>query len=192
MAKVTSTSTGEFYQHYPKIATVVTAQSKGKKNAMTAAWHSSISYKPPLYGVSIASKRFTYQLIADSKQFGINFLPFSKAELVASVGGSGGREIDKFQRFNLATDKPVKTSVPILSDAYAAYECQLIDDREYGDHHWMVGEIVAVHWLEEVFTQEEVIDLDKISPLLYLGHELYTTAVQDKIRRLEREIYGRR
>ena len=36
------------------------------------------------------------------------------AELVVSVGGSTGREIDKFQKFNIALDKPVKTAVPIL------------------------------------------------------------------------------
>ena len=99
MAKVISEGVGEFSHHYPKLAAIVTAQAKGKENAMAAAWHTSISFRPPLYGASISPKRFTYQLIADSKEFGINFLPFEAAELVASVGGSSGREVDKFQRF---------------------------------------------------------------------------------------------
>ncbi len=90
MDKVISEDTGAFYQHYPKVATIVTAQASGRDNAMAVAWHASISFKPPLYGVSIAPKRFTYQLIADSKEFGVNFLPFAEAELVAAVGGSGG------------------------------------------------------------------------------------------------------
>ena len=158
---------------------------------MAVAWHSPISFKPPLYGVSISPKRFTYQLIVDSKQFGINFLPFAEAELVASVGGSKGQEIDKLHRFNIATDKSIKINVPILSAAYAAYECQLIDDREYGDHRWLVGEIVAVHGLKEAFTPEEVIDLDKVSPLLYLGHELYLTTAKDTVSHLDREVYGK-
>ena len=49
------------------------------------------------------------------------------AELVASVGGSKGEEIDKFQRFGIATEPPTKTTVPILKDAYAAYECGLFN-----------------------------------------------------------------
>ena len=158
---------------------------------MAVAWHAPISLKPPLYGVSISPKRFTYQLIADSKEFGINFLPFEAAELVASVGGSKGSEVDKFQRFNIAKNKPVRTAVPILEDAYAAYECQLVDDRSYGDHRWLVGEIVAVHWLEEVFTPDEVIDLDKVSSILYLGNELYVTTSKDTIKSLDRKVYGK-
>ena len=159
---------------------------------MAVAWHAPISLKPPLYGVSISPKRFTYQLIVDSKEFGINFLPFKAAELVASVGGSKGSEVDKFQRFNIAKNKPVRTAVPILEDAYAAYECQLVDDRSYGDHRWLVGEIVAVHWLEEVFTPDEVIDLDKVSSILYLGNELYVTTSKDTIKSLDRKVYGKR
>ena len=191
MAKVHTEDIGEFYQHYPKVATIVTAQAKGKDNAMTVAWHTCLSINPPLYGIAVAPKRFTYQLIIESKEFGINFLPFEAAELVASVGGSGGQYIDKFQRFNIARDKPVKTAVPILQAAYAAYECKLVDDKLYGDHRWLVGEIVAVHLLREVFTPEETLDLDKVSPVLYLGHELYLTASKDTVRYLDREVYGK-
>lgn len=192
MTRVISEDVGRFSQHYPKLATVVTAQAKGKENAMTVAWHTSVSFKPPLYGVSISPKRFTYQLINDSKEFAVNFLPLEAAELIASIGGSGGHEIDKFQRFNIAKTKPVKTAVPILEAAYAAYECKLVDDRGYGDHRWLVGEIVAVHLSEPSFTRQGILDLDKVSPALYLGDEHYLTAARDTIRRLDREVYGRR
>ena len=190
MAKVIMEGVGAFYQHYPKIAVIVTAQAKGKDNAMTVDWHTSLSLNPPLYGIAVAPKRLTYQLITDSKEFGINFLPFEAAELVHLVGSTGGSYIDKFQRFNIARDQPVRTKVPILKAAYAAYECQLVDDRDYGDHRLLVGEIVAVHLLKEAFTPEETLDLDKVSPILYLGHELYLTTSKD-IRYLDREVYGR-
>jgi len=191
VAKVTSEGAGKFNYHYPMLAVIVTAQANGKENAMTVAWHASISFNPPLYGVSISPKRFTYQLIVDSKEFGVNFLPFEAAELAASVGGSRGQEIDKFHRFNIATEKAIRTAVPILKTAYAAYECKLVDDRGYGDHRWLVGEVVAVHLLEEVFPPEEVLDLDKANPLLYLGNELYLTTAKDTIKYLDRKVYGK-
>jgi len=192
VTRVISEDVGRFSQHYPKLATIVTAQAKGKENAMVVVWHTSISFKPPLYGISVSPKRFTYQLIVDSKEFGVNFLPFEAAELIASVGGSSGQNIDKFQRFNIAKAKSVKTAVPILEAAYAAYECKLVDDRGYGDHRWLVGEIVAVHMMTEAFAPEEILDLNKVSPVLYLGNELYLTSAEDKIRRLDRQVYGRR
>jgi flavin reductase (DIM6/NTAB) family NADH-FMN oxidoreductase RutF len=192
MAKVTGDGIGEFYQHYPRTDCVVTAQAKGKENAMTVAWHSSISFRPPLYGVSVSARRFTYQLIADSKEFGVNFLPFTAAEVVAAIGGSSGREIEKFQQFNIAQEKPVETAVPILKDAYAAYECRLVDDRGYGDHQWLVGEIVAAHFFKESFTSDGTLDLDRVRPILYLGHELYVTTSADTIKSLDRKAYGKR
>ena len=191
MTKMISEDVGAFYFHYPRLAAIITAHAKGKDNAMTAAWHMSISLRPPIYAVSISPKRFTYQLIVDSKEFGVNFLPFEQAEKLASVGGSGGKEIDKFKRFGIDKDKPMKTTVPILKDAYATYECRLLDDREYGDHRLLVGEIVAVHWLKEAFALNGVVNLDKISPILYLGRELYLSTAKDTIRYLAREVYGK-
>jgi len=74
MPKIVTEDIGKFNQHYPKLAVIVTASAQGREAAMTAGWHSSISLKPPLYGISIAPKRFTYQLITKSQEFGINFI----------------------------------------------------------------------------------------------------------------------
>ena len=191
MAKLTSEGAGAFSLHFPRLVVIITAHAEGKENAMTAAWHMPVSFKPPIYAVSISSKRFTYQLIANSREFGVNFLPFEQAERFASVGGVSGREIDKFQRFNIDRDKPVKTAVPILKDAYAAYECKLLDDREYGDHRLLVGEVMAAHWLEQTLAPNGEIDLDQINPTLYLGHELYLSTAKDTIRYLDRKVYGK-
>lgn len=159
---------------------------------MTVAWHSPISVTPPLYGIAITSRRSTYELILEGGEFGVNFLPFGKAELMASVGGSKGKDMDKFESFHIARDKALKTSVPLLKDAYAAYECKLIDHKAYGDHEWLVGEIVAAHILEEAFTPEGVLDVARFDPALYLGGESYLTTSKGTLKRLDRQVYGRR
>ena len=188
MPKIVTEATGKFSQHYPKVTAIVTASARGRDAAMTAAWHSSISLKPPLYGIAIAPKRFTYQLITESREFGINFVPLEKASLAAAVGGTSGQQIDKFERFNIEKEKPVKTTAPILKDAYAAYECKLVDSKPYGDHLWIVGEIVAVHFLEEAFTPLEVLDLDKMKPLLYLGSDFYASTDENSVSFVKRGI----
>lgn len=191
MAKVVNEDIGAYCHHYPRVAAIVTAHSQGKENAMAVAWHTPISFSPPLYGIALLTKRFTYKLIADSKEFGVSFLPFAEAEQVAAVGGSSGEEVDKFRQFNIALDKPVKTQVPVLKAAYAAYECRLVDDRLYGDHRLLVGEIVAVHLMKEAFSLEETLDLAKVSPTLYLGSDRYLTASGEAIKYLDRKVYGK-
>ncbi len=188
MSKIVTEDIGKFGQHYPNVAAIVTASARGRDNAMTAAWHSVISVKPPLYGIAITSKRFTYQLITESREFGINFISLEKAPLAATIGGTSGKQMDKFERFNIDKEKPLKTTVPVLKDAYAAYECKLVDSKPYGDHHWVVGEIVAVHFLEEAFTATDILDLDKIKPLLYIGSDRYASADKNSISFVKRGI----
>jgi len=188
MPKIVTEDIAKFSQHYPKVAVIVTASAGGKDGAMTAAWHSSISLKPPLYGIAIAPKRFTYQLITESREFGINFIRLEKAFISAAIGGTSGQQMDKFERFNIKKEKPLKTTAPILKDAYAAYECKLVDSKSYGDHIWVVGEIVAVHLLEEAFTPTEVLDLNKIKPLLYLGSDFYASTDKNSVSFVKRGI----
>jgi len=188
MSKIVTEDIGKFSQHYPKMAVIVTASARGRDNAMTAAWHSSISLRPPIYGVAVTTKRFTYQLITESQEFGINFISLEKASLAAAIGGTSGKKMDKFESFDIKKERPLKTTVPILKDAYAAYECKLLDSKPYGDHLWIVGEIVAVHFLEEAFTAAEVLDLDKIKPLLYVGSDRYASTDKSSIKLIKRGI----
>jgi len=188
MSKIVTEDIGKFSHHYPKLVVIVTASARGRDDAMTAAWHSSISLKPPLYGVAITSKRFTYQLIMESREFGINFIPSEKASLAAAIGSTSGKQMDKFERLNIKKEKPLKTTAPILKDAYAAYECKLVDSKPYGDHLWVVGEIVAVHFLKEAFTPAQVLDLDKIKPLLYVGSDFYASTDKNSVDFVKRGI----
>lgn len=191
MARKRVEGTAGFHHHYPRLAVIVTCHARGKDNAMAVAWHSSVSQKPPLIGVSISPRRYTYELILEAGEFGINLLSVNKAELIAATGGSLGREVDKFQKFNLEKDQPLKTNVPILKDAYAAYECRLVDNRTYGDHEWFVGEVLATHFDEESFSSAGIINLASISPAMYIGAELYYSINNDTMRHLERSQYGK-
>ena len=112
-------------------------------------------------------------------------MPYEKIETVAAVGGSSGSYTDKFTEFNLEEDSPVKLDVPIIRNAYAAFEC-----RVFGDHAWIIGEIVAVHSAESVFKEDGVLDLNVVQPALYLGGDTYCSADKTTVRFLDKEIYG--
>jgi len=187
VAKKTSFDVGGFYQHYPRIAVIVTARSGEKENAMAASWNSPLSMDPPLFGVGITPKRFTYKLILESGEFGVCFVPMEKAELIAQVGATKGAETDKFKTFKIAREKPVRTSVPLLKDAYLSYECKVEAHYTTGDHEWFVGRIVAVHQEEGSLTDKELLDLKRVRPALYLGSDHYVTAAPESLLFIDRE-----
>ncbi|HEX78676.1 MAG TPA: flavin reductase family protein, partial [Dehalococcoidia bacterium] len=166
MKKIVGEEVGAFYQHYPKIAVVVTASAGGRDNAMAAAWHMAISKKPPLYCVAVSEGHFTYKLAAKSGEFGLNFMPGTSTELVAALGGSKGSQIDKFKAFGIKRDSPIKTKAPVLADAYAAFECKLVDDIKFSDHRLLMGEVVAVHYAEDAILTDGGLNLEKVNPVL--------------------------
>jgi flavin reductase (DIM6/NTAB) family NADH-FMN oxidoreductase RutF len=192
MLKVVAEDPGDFYQHYPRAAAVVTVNSEGRKNAMAVAWHCPVSFKPPLYGIAVSPKRFSYNMILQSMHFAINFLPFEKIETIAAMGGSTGSFTDKFTEFNLLEDQPVKIDAPILRDAYASYECTVIDNRMFGDHAWIIGKILATHVAENLLKDNGVPDLELVNPALYLGGDMYCSTDARTMKHLEREKFGRR
>ncbi len=189
MGKVYIEGVGKFYQHYPSVAAVVSARVRAEANAMAAAWHSPLSFEPPLYGVAISPKRFTHELILEAGEFGVNFLPFDRAGIIAAVGGSTGREVDKFEAFKIAEEKSVLTSVPVLAEAYAAYECKLVSHHMFGDHTWFVGEIVMAHLVEGALTDEGILDLSSVKPAMYLGADRYVTALRESLSYLDRKAW---
>jgi len=187
MAKIQGTDVGGFYHFYPQLATVVTVRAQERRNAMAVAWGSPVSFEPPLYGVSISPQRYTHRLVLEAGEFVVNFLPIAARKLIAAVGRTSGREVDKFACFAITVEEPFKTKSPILKAAYAAYECKLLEHRRFGDHDWFVGRVVAVHCEEGAFSAEGVIDLEKINPALYLGSDLYLEVAKRAIYCIGRE-----
>jgi len=45
-----------------------------------------------------------------------------------------------------------------------------------------------VHWQKDAMTPGGVVDLAKISPILYLGNNLYLTPAKDTISYIDREV----
>jgi flavin reductase (DIM6/NTAB) family NADH-FMN oxidoreductase RutF len=166
----------KFYFHYPFPVTVVVAKYEDKVNLMSAVWHTQLSFDPPLYGVLISRKRYTHQLIEKSKQFTLNFLDYEFLETVAFVGSVSGRDVDKAHVFDIPLERGRLIDVPYMSEAYAVYECELHDERDYGDHTLFDGKIVGVHYNEDLYTGEKFKPVvEKIFPVLYVGGEEFVT-----------------
>jgi flavin reductase (DIM6/NTAB) family NADH-FMN oxidoreductase RutF len=181
--KITTKIEG-YYQYYPVVAAVIGAKADDKSNFMTAAWHSPVSFDPPIYGVSIAPKRFTHQLIQKSGEFTVNFLPYEALEKIHGCGRFSGTEIDKIKLLNLQPLAGKIIQSPYLAEAYAAFECTVYSATPGGDHTWFMGEIKAIHTKDDAFVNK-ILNLEKCQPALYTGDSHYTTASMEKMVKLQ-------
>jgi len=125
---------------------VITTQVEGKKNGMTAAWVSQVSFKPPLVMASIAPARYTHDLIKSAGYFAINTLKEDQIELAKHFGFKSGRNTDKMADVEYFEGQ---YGSPILKEALAYIECKVVNIFEAGDHTIFVGEVVDGKVLRE-------------------------------------------
>jgi flavin reductase (DIM6/NTAB) family NADH-FMN oxidoreductase RutF len=171
----------KFYQYaFPMQAAILTCADKnGKTNPITVAWHTPISKKPPLYGVSIAPSRFSYKLIKESKEFAINFAPYNIVEKIHFCGTKSGRNTDKIKETGLTLSDPKKIKTKIIKECFANLECKLYKSIKLGDHTFFVGEVVNTQINKDAF-ENDILNNKNVKPCYYLGSNTYTAISNTK------------
>jgi flavin reductase (DIM6/NTAB) family NADH-FMN oxidoreductase RutF len=168
-------SLSKFYQYaFPMLTMLVTCIDKNQNpNIITISWHTTLSKKPPLYGISLAPIRHSYKLISETNEFVINFLSSRYINDVHFCGTHSGKKTDKTKHTDFTFIPSEKTSVPRIKEAYAHFECALIDTLSVGDHILLIGKILNASADKTIF-DNNLLDITKIQPIYYRGGNSYT------------------
>ncbi|MCS7125744.1 MAG: flavin reductase family protein [Aigarchaeota archaeon] len=171
------------YLLQPKpVAIIVSVDVNGKSNGMSAAWLTPTSRDPPLLAVAISPKRYTYELIKQSRDFTVNILDSSMVDEAELFGSLSGRDVDKFKKSKLTLVKSNVVKSPHIAEALTAIECTLYNEYSAGDHQLIIGRVEKVYVREGVL-EEDVYDISKAKVLLYLGGGSYTTTIDRTLTR---------
>jgi flavin reductase (DIM6/NTAB) family NADH-FMN oxidoreductase RutF len=169
----TTTPIDRFFGTYPGTIAVITTAHDGVRNVMSAGWHTALSAEPPLYGVAIGRERATHALIHAAGAFAVHFLPFERADAIAGVGSvSAHAGVDKFAAFALASSTGV-LGMPILHDAYVAFECRMTSSSAVGDHDFVIGEVNAIHHRPEAFDDRLVLNPARVRATVFYGRSIF-------------------
>lgn len=185
--KVIDEKIEKFYHFYPAVTAVVVVKYEDKINGMAVAWNTGLSSNPPLFGLLLAPKRYTHELIEKAGEFSVNFLPAEKSETIAICGRISGRDMDKFREYNIELEPSLKISSPIIKDSYAAYECKLNRIIPAGDHSLVIGDVLNVHYEKEAFLENGLPNLKNITPNLYLGADTYLFMKEFEVKVIDKE-----
>jgi flavin reductase (DIM6/NTAB) family NADH-FMN oxidoreductase RutF len=177
--KSVKTQLKKFQYFYPYTVALVGARAGNRVNFMSCAWHTALSFEPPLFGILVSKKRLTHEIISEAREFTVNFLSFDRIKLSAQMGRKSGHDIDKIKEFGVKLRPAKVLKSPLIEEAYVAFECRLAEVRPFGDHDLFVGEVLAVHEDAHAFNSEDILNPMKVRPLLYLGSDFYITIDPD-------------
>jgi len=112
-------------------------------DVMAAEWTMQISYDPGLIMVSIGPGKATSENIAETGVFGVSIAADHQNVLSSVSGGSQGKQTNKLpmlQEMGFTFTKAKDIDVYLVDESMLRMECNVIDERTYGDHIIFVGE----------------------------------------------------
>jgi len=137
---------------YPLRTYLIVSGGRNETNVMAADWVMVVSASPFMIGVAVAPERFTWRLIRKYREFVVSVPSLEMLDSVWVAGTKHGPEKLKEMNATLVPSKVVET--PSIGEALANVECRVVDERDYGDHTWFVGEVVGSSYREGVFTDD--------------------------------------
>ena len=134
---------------YPNPVMLVSSLQEDKESIITLAWGGTCSSSPPTVGIAIREDRYSYELIANSKEFVVNIPTADMIEEVELCGTKSGRDTDKWMKCNFTKTKSIAVKTPHIQECPVSMECKLKQIVELGTHDLFLGEVVALHICEE-------------------------------------------
>lgn len=135
--------------HLPaKVALAVTQKPDGNYNLITIEWFMRTSIQPPMFAISIGSSRFSHECLENNRFFNLVFPSQELRPLLSLCGSNSGRDIDKFTAGEVKHVPGKLRKYPVLSDAVACFECEVVSQVRSGDHTIYVGQ-VHYSWLNQ-------------------------------------------
>lgn len=110
-----------------------------QRSAFTASALMQVSFSPPLVALGVSPAHASYKLLKAGRVFTINVLADQQQSLAAHFGTQSAQAVDKLAALRW---RPGKTGAPLLADALAHFDCEVVDDIAAGDHRLVTGRVV--------------------------------------------------
>lgn len=125
---------------------VLTAAADGAETGMLASWVQQCSFKPPRLSVAVQSGRDIAKLLEIGACFTLNILEASQTDMVAHFGKGFAPGVDAFAGLTIER-QPGRG--PVLAEALAFLECQVVQRVPAGDHDIVIADLRAGQLLDD-------------------------------------------
>lgn len=118
---------------------LVTAAPDGEPAGMIVNSLTSISLQPPLVSFAPSRGSLTWSRMGRTGRFGVNVLGRQHERFAIRAAPAGAN------RFAGVDWEPGRSGVPLLTDALATLECEIVAEHPAGDHWIVVGYVDDLH-----------------------------------------------
>jgi len=156
---------------YPLPIFLVTVGVADEANMITIAWGGTVNQTPPMVAVAVRESRHSHELLCRRREFVVNVPRADQAGLVDLAGVESGRDIDKFAKYGLTRASAAKVAVPLIEECPVNIECAVRHQLDLGSHDLFIGEVLAVHWDEDLLDEDGTPDVARLQAYAYVQGE---------------------
>ena len=121
---------------------VVTTDGPHGRRGATVIATCSVSDTPPIILVCLNRVNPANDSFRDNGVFALNTL--SSHHQVLATGFSGVTKLDQEQRFSSGEWGTLASGAPVLADAMAVFDCELIDTKDLATHRVLFGKVTGL------------------------------------------------
>ncbi len=121
---------------------VIATGMPGSRTGMTATAFCSVSDSPPTILICVNKSASAYPIIRSTKAFSVNLLGTGHEDIADRFAGRTGLKGE--ERFAGGHWVTQETGAPIMADALANLDCELLQEQEPGTHSVFVGLVRAI------------------------------------------------
>lgn len=138
-------------RNFPASVSVIATGDEQQRAGLTATAVCSLSAQPPQVIVCLNANTGTFNLIKELRRFSVNVLHTRQQTIAQCFGGFDPQLVGE-QRFTTGNWKHGELGVPVLSDALAVMECELVEAIPAQSHFILIGAVKEIHQAPRVPT----------------------------------------
>lgn len=119
---------------------IVTSAYQGVETGMLASWVQQCAFEPPCVSLAIKRGRPIHTWLLAGAGFVVNILDDGQTDMVAHFGRGFSPEQPAFEGLEVERSPG---ELPVLREALAYLECQVISHHTVGDHDLILGRVVS-------------------------------------------------
>ncbi len=160
----------------PTPAALIACSSGKEQNIIPLAWVGVVNSSPPMVSIAVRPNRHSYKMIKQTGEFTINIPREDQVDVVDGCGTASGRDLEKFEHFNLTPVNGALSSAPMIKECPISMECTLKHSLELESHTVFIGQVVSSYVEEGVLDEKGSIDFERCSILGFCSGNYLKTA----------------
>ena len=131
----------------------ITSRAGEDRNVMVLNWLTQVSFEPQHIAIGLQNTSYTMGLVKESNTFAVNLFHKEDVDVIKNFTKSREKNPQKFEKANY-TDGPA-TGVPVLDQAAAYLECQVVEVFDTGaGHSVVIAKVVGAGVNKEIETAD--------------------------------------